>query len=295
MSFGMSAARCIFISTPSLALLGMAAHDSKVAAEEISATDDQAATHPLTDVLAYAKSRSDYLKANIQDYTGRLIKRERINGKLQSYQFIDVKMRCEQTLDNEVVPMAVFMRFLAPRNLKDRRILYVDGQNNNRMLVRKGGVSLQNVRLKIDPNGANARRESKYPVTDIGFNMMIDQLCSRAKQDMANDPTGENTRVTHFRAAKVGDRVCTRIQVVHPERGEGIEFHEANLYVDDELQLPIRLTVHGWPEKPADDKPLIEEYTYTKLRVNVGLSDAEFSETQLDSPAERATKTASNN
>ncbi|MDG2219763.1 MAG: DUF1571 domain-containing protein [Rubripirellula sp.] len=291
----MSATRCILISTLSLAALSLESNWSNVVAEDISETESQPAIHPLTNVLVYAKSRSDYLKANVRDYAGRLIKRERINGKLQSYQVIDVKMRCEQTIEEEVVPMAVFMRFLAPRNLEDRRILYVDGKNNNRMLVRKGGVSLQNVRLKIDPNGASARRESKYPVTDIGFSMMIDQLCSRAKQDMANDPTGTNTKVIYFRAAKVGERVCTRIQVVHPERGEGIDFHEANLYVDDELQLPIRLTVHGWPEKPADDKPLIEEYTYTKLRVNVGLSDAEFSETQLDSPTEQATKTASNN
>ncbi len=295
MIFEMSATRCILISTLSLAALSLESSWSNVVAEDISETESQPAIHPLTNVLVYAKSRSDYLKANVRDYAGRLIKRERINGKLQSYQVIDVKMRCEQTIEEEVVPMAVFMRFLAPRNLEDRRILYVDGKNNNRMLVRKGGVSLQNVRLKIDPNGASARRESKYPVTDIGFSMMIDQLCSRAKQDMANDPTGTNTKVIYFRAAKVGERVCTRIQVVHPERGEGIDFHEANLYVDDELQLPIRLTVHGWPEKPADDKPLIEEYTYTKLRVNVSLSDAEFSETQLDSPTEQATKTASNN
>ena len=60
--------------------------------------------------------------------------------------------------------------------------------------------------------------------------------------------------------------------------------------MDDELHVPIRLTVHDWPEKEGDDPPLIEEYTYVDLRLNVGLSDSDFSRDTLDSTPTRTAK-----
>ncbi|MEM8667901.1 MAG: DUF1571 domain-containing protein [Planctomycetota bacterium] len=250
--------------------------------------------HPLSAALKFAESRSEYIQKNIRDYSARLIKRERIDGKLQNYQFINVKMRCEQTRDGEVIPMAVFMQYLAPKSLRDRRVLYVEGENNGRILVRKGGVSLQHVKLRIDPTSAGARRESNYPITDVGFDKVIRRLIERLVEDMEKDPSGENTKVTSFRGAQVGQRDCTRIQVVHPKPLGGVDYHQANLFVDDELKLPIRLTVHDWPEKEGQELPLIEEYTYVDLKVNVGLEDSEFSAKKLESKSDESAKTASN-
>ena len=102
------------------------------------------------------------------------------------------------------------------------------------------------------------------------------------QEDIKHDPKGTNTRVTRFGNAKIGERLCTHIQVEHPESSEGIQFHRASLYVDDELRVPIRLVVHGWPASEDDQPPLIEEYIYTDLKLNVGLTDAEFSESRLE-------------
>jgi hypothetical protein len=128
-----------------------------------------------------------------------------------------------------------------------------------------------------------ALRESNYPITEIGFDKIFDRLIQLAKDDMASDPTAANTQVSHFRDAKVNDRVCSHLRVVHPAQGKGIMFHEANLYVDNELKVPIRLVVHGWPESEGGEKPLIEEYSYVDLKMNVGLKDADFSEESLGS------------
>ena len=72
------------------------------------------------------------------------------------------------------------------------------------------------------------------------------------------------------------------IRVVHPDRGAGLTFHKASLYVDDALHIPIRLVVHDWPRHKGDEPPLLEEYTYVKVRLNVGLTDADFSPSKLD-------------
>ncbi len=245
--------------------------------------------HPLAWTFRYAQARSDYIRKNVRDYTCRLIKRERINGDLQSHQFINVKMRCEQKRDGQVEqPMAVFMQFLAPKILRDRRVLYVDGQNDGNMLIRKGGRSMKYLRLEFDPNGRAARRESNYPITDVGFDKIIERLLERVSSDIKNDPTAANTQVSHFRNAKVGDRVCTHIQIVHPKRSEGMQFHKASLYVDDKLHVPIRLVVYDWPKSEDQKPPLMEEYIYVNLKLNVGLTDADFSESKLDTVANPA-------
>ena len=44
--------------------------------------------------------------------------------------------------------------------------------------------------------------------------------------------------------------------------------------LSNELNLPIRYESWSWPTEPGGKPLLEEEYTYTKLRVNVGLTEA---------------------
>ena len=251
--------------------------------EKLDATASGTSVHPLAWTLRYANTRSDYIRNHVRDYTCRLIKRERIDGQLQDYQFINVQMRCEQKRHGKVEqPMAVFLQFMAPKILADRRVLYVDGQHDGNILVRKGGRSLRYLKLELDPTGRQAQRQTNYPITDVGFDKIIQRLLNIVADDIKHDPTAANTKVAHFRNAKVGDRVCTHIQVLHPKPGAGLQFHKASLYVDDELHVPIRLVVHDWPNKEDEEPPLMEEYVYVNLKLNVGLSDADFSESRLD-------------
>lgn len=236
--------------------------------------------HPLQKTIEYAKSRSNYIRNHIRDYTCQLVKRERIDGRLQPYQLAAVKFRREREAKDgdDQMPMAVMMEFQAPKSVKGRTVLYVDGENEGLVLVKKGGRgAFKNVELKIDPRGKIARRESNYAITDVGFDKIMDRLVDRVTADIERDPDGSNTKVSYFRGAKVKDRVCTHIQVLHPEDRGGVEFYRASLYVDDELHVPIRLVVYGWPQE--DDKknlPLIEEYNYVNLKLNVGLDDEQF-------------------
>ncbi|TWU41477.1 hypothetical protein Q31b_29260 [Novipirellula aureliae] len=254
-------------------------------ADEIASKEPTTDTHPLLEPLRYANLHCDYIEKNIRDYSCYIFKRERMNGELQKAQCIQVQMRCAPSDGGRTDrPMAVFLNYLAPSSLRGRKVLYVEGKNNGMMLVRKGGLSFNYVKLEIDPHGSAAKRESNYPITDLGFDKMIQRLIELVTNDMENDPDATNTKVSYFRKAKVKDRVCTHIQVVHPNRVDGVEFHKASLFFDDTLHVPIRITVHDWPEREGMEPPLIEEYTYVNLQLNVGLTDADFSKTKLDSP-----------
>ena len=62
----------------------------------------------------------------------------------------------------------------------------------------------------------------------------------------------------------------------------GRRFGTPSIFVDDELRIPIRIEGYDWPQREGDQPRLLEEYTYTRLRLNVGLTDADFSPTVLE-------------
>jgi hypothetical protein len=40
--------------------------------------------------------------------------------------------------------------------------------------------------------------------------------------------------------------------------------------------VPIRYAAWTWPEKAGEEPPLLEEYTYVDMKLNVGLTDKDF-------------------
>ena len=246
--------------------------------DDLASIIDQQDTHPLKSALDFAQTHRKYIHEHVHNYACQLVKRERIHGRMQPYQFVDVKVRCETLPDVEPAkPMAVLMKFLGPASVKGRTVLFVDGENEGLVLVRKGGRGIfKNVELEIEPNGDAARRESKYSITDIGLDHIMDRLIELVQIDLHVDPTGENTKVSYFRAAKVKDRTCTHIEVVHPEKVSGLQYYKASLYVDDELHVPIRLVVHDWPTEEGSEPELVEEYNYVNLKLNTEIDDALF-------------------
>ena len=72
-----------------------------------------------------------------------------------------------------------------------------------------------------------------------------------------------------------GDR-CTMITITHPVRRDYFEFHQARIYVNDELDLPVGYEGFDWPEKEGGEPVLVERYFYRELSINPGLTDADF-------------------
>ncbi len=88
--------------------------------------------------------------------------------------------------------------------------------------------------------------------------------------------THGETQVTIGSNAQVGDRSCTLIVSTHPERQSDFMFHSVKVYIDRELGLPIRFEAYDWPERPGQPPKLVEEYTYTSLKLNIGLTERDF-------------------
>lgn len=243
-----------------------------------------AASHPLVSVIEFARHEQLYLRQTVHDFTCRMVKRERIDGILQENHFVDMQVREEVRSGGQVVrPLAISLRFLAPAKIASRRVLFVAGQNDGKMLVRNGGKHFDYVVAKIDPDGKTAREESLVPITEVGFTRLLNLMISVLERHAHADPKGENTKVERIAGAKLNGRPCNVVRVTHPRKEEGLEFHVVNVFIDDELRVPVRVDYSDWPRHTGQTPPLLAEYTYTQLKLNVNLPANAFDPTALKS------------
>jgi outer membrane lipoprotein-sorting protein len=222
--------------------------------------------HPLDPALRMAQAAIANVDANIQDYSAVMVKRERIGGKLNEQEFMYIKIRHK--------PFSVYMYFLGPERLKGQEAIYVEGKNNGNLLGHGVGIRKIAGTVPLQPTGALAMAGQRYPITEIGFLNLTKRLVEVANMDRQ---FGE-CEVKFFQGAKINKRSATCIQVVHPVPRKNFRFHKALVFVDDELNIPIRYEAYDWAAAPGGPPQLLEEYTYTDVKLNNGFTDADFDE-----------------
>ena len=219
--------------------------------------------HPLMPALRWAKEALQQIE-QIDNYTATLIKRERTNGRMGPTESLFIKVRQK--------PLGIYVKSLGPQSMKGQEVLYVDGVNNGKMWAHSVGLRGLLGTLAIDPTDPLAMQGQQYPVTQIGILKLTERLIEIADRDMK---FGECTMkwIDHV---KINDRPCRCIEVVHPQPRDNFIFHIARIFVDDELNLPIRYERLQLAERPGGRLPLMEEYTYLNVKRNAGLTAADF-------------------
>lgn len=208
-----------------------------------------------------AESRQRYAK--LHDYTCTFFKRERIDGRMTPQYVMQMKARTR--------PSSIYFRFARPNS--GREAIYVAGKNGGRVIVHDVGLGkLIAGTLNLDPRSSRAMEDNRHPITEAGLGHLIDTVSQRWGAEMK---PGE-TRVTITPNARVGDRLCTLIESIHPQRQANYLFHKVKLYIDSENGLPIRFEAYDWPRRNGGQAELVEEYTYANLRIDVGLSERDF-------------------
>ena len=170
----------------------------------------------------------------LQDYSAVLVRRERIRGKLSGYERVFVKIRHQ--------PFSVYAYFQAPASVKGQEVIYVAGQNQGDLLAHKARLPAT---VSLRPDGLIAMNGRHYPLTEIGLVNLVRRLVEVGHEDLAHD----ECEVKYFANAKVDERRCTAIEIVHPVRRDVFRFHLARVFVDDELMTPIRYESYDWPRE----------------------------------------------
>lgn len=239
----------------------------------VAVADAPVPDHPLLPVMKIAYDGLQRMETEIQDYTCQLTKRERVHGRLHDPETMFLKVRHAQVQDGRVVtPFSVYVRFLSPSSLKGREVLWVEGRNRDKLIVRNGGPRFEYVTLALAPDSDLALQQNRYPLPEIGVMNLTRRLIDNGLKELQH----RECVVKMAPGARINDRPCTLIQVSHDRPRENLIYQFVRILVDDQLQLPVYYTAYDWPSEPGGAPRLLEEYTYTDIRVNVGLTDWDF-------------------
>jgi hypothetical protein len=230
--------------------------------------------HPLDRALDIARRGLSRCQENVSDYTAIIVKRERVGGELGVHEYMAAKVRNRKVVNGLVVqPLSVYLNFLKPSSVKGREVIYVEGKNNGNIIAHEGGLKGKFLpTVTIPPDGMLAMRGQRYPMTEIGIENLILKLIERGETARQYDDVNCEFRTN----AKVKDRVCTVLQVTQPTKRPELEFYQAQVFIDDAFNVPIRYIAYDWPTVTGAAPQVIEEYNYLDLTLNVGLADQDF-------------------
>lgn len=202
----------------------------------------------------------------IADYTCLFLKQERINGKLQEMETILLKVK--------EYPFSVYMKWVKDP-LLGQEILYVQGQNNNRLKAHKGGF-LRFVTVNLDPYGSMAMKNNYFPAPMAG----IGNILKRMKEDIDlarknREGTVKDLGLSTIHGLKVH---CFMTQQPFHKGKKGYQktrpdqYHDtlAKACFDPNTGLPI------YAERYSQDQQLLGKYIFLNLKLNTGLTPADF-------------------
>lgn len=219
----------------------------------------------LEEALQISHGILDRLK-EVSDYTGRLTKQERYKGNLLPEEVMAVKIREE--------PFSVYIRHLSPESKNGQEAIYVEGQNDGKLVAHAVGAGAFLGTIKLDPNGWLAMMDNLHPITDIGLRNLVRQLLEMA--DKKRDYFLK-CKITIIEDGELNGRPCRILDLRSPQPAADFRMAIARIYFDKEWQVPVRYEAFDFP--PGDDQGepiLMERYTWSDLKFNVGLTDRDF-------------------
>ena len=140
------------------------------------------------------------------------------------------------------------------------------------MTAHEGTGLLKHITADLDPDGTMAMRGNRYPIYEAGIENLTFRLIEKGQRDKEIG----DAEVKFFNKIKINGRECTLIQVKHPTERKEYDFHICRVFIDKELNVPVRYAAYDWPEEKGNKPALMEEYTYLNMKLNQGLTDADF-------------------
>ena len=233
------------------------------------------AENPLDVVLEVADKSLKHLQENIRDYECLMVSAVQMNGKLRDPQYMQCKIR-ERNVSGGI-PFAVYGKFLKPQSLNGQEVIWVEGKNDGNLVAHQAGL-LNLTRWNLPPEGPVAMNGNKYPITEIGLVNLLELMIERGRRDREFG----KCEISFDPACEVDGRKCVLLEIRHPKKEGPYDFHLARIYFDIEQQLLFGYEGFDWPTEPGQEPPLLEKFFYSDLRLNVGLTEADF---DPDNPA----------
>lgn len=192
----------------------------------------------------------------IKDYTCILLKNEKIGGKMQGVETIEMKYR--------VKPNCIYAKWV-DGPWKGREALYRDSAPGKLRVRESGALGLLAVTVPVDSE--IAKRGTNHPLTEIGLGFLLNMILKDYKPAHA---AGDLVRKDIGLQQIEGTSVYVMDSVIKKNPKNNYYCHRIRHYLDYTNSLEIKAEIFDW------DDQLYESFTYLKLVINPGLKDSDF-------------------
>ena len=206
---------------------------------------------------AYAKTR---------DYSGHIVRQERVNGVLLAEQSGEIRVRTE--------PFAIAVKMLLPKAASGWEASFMTGlgAKEDRFRFRPAGIAGADGAKGMKVGDPKAMEGQRHPLTDTG----IGAILTRTEKIVGIEKKAKNPVQIVAAEYAFQKRPAVRFEI-YCERPHSLRYaHRVVLYVDKETKLPVRFEAYDAP-KPGDaGGDLLECVSFVNLKFNGGLGDSAF-------------------
>lgn len=246
------------IRTSALILLSLLSLPSVVSAQPPSSEPklDQAIT-----LLNEARRKFQ----DVRDYECRMVRQERVNGKLLPESSAVMKVR--------QAPFCIYLRCESPKEDDGLEVCYFSGRNEGKMRVHPNGARSVLGFWSIAVNDSRAMEKNRHRITEAGLGHLLDATAQYWDWERKLNKT--QVSITDD---EIAGRPCTRIETIHPDPDAARFYaYRSVLWLDKETHLPAGAESYDWPRRngPTGGE-LLEAYRFVDLHCNVGLTDKVF-------------------
>jgi hypothetical protein len=202
---------------------------------------------------------------DVRDYECRMVRQERVNGKLLPENSAIMKVRN--------VPFSIYLYCESPKEDEGLEVCYFSGRNDGKMRVHPNGARGVLGFWSIAVNDSRAMEKNRHRIVEAGLGHLLDATAHYWDWERKLNKT--EVRITDD---EIAGRPCTRIETIHPDPDSGQFYaYRCVLWLDKETHLPAGAEAYDWPRRngPASGE-LLETYRFVDLHCNVGLTDKVF-------------------
>ena len=199
-----------------------------------------------------------------RDYSCTFTRQEMVKGTLSAEQVAEMKVRSN--------PAAVYVRFARPDAVAGTEVAYSAARKNLKMRYRPAGVAGAKGFQTLDTDDTKFLAANRHPVTEWTMAAVLDRVsAAAAREKTLNNPVEVYTGDFQFAGRNV-----VRYEVL-TRRPHAFRYaHRMLVYVDKETKLPVRYEAYDQPKSGAAVGDLFEAYSFSDVKLNVGLGENSF-------------------
>lgn len=232
-------------------------------------TSELTAERALQAKVKMLKKGQQFLES-IPGYTVKFTKQEVVRGELLAEQSMLLKYRRQ--------PFSLYLCWLTGDT--GREVLYIAGTQEGRMLAHDGGWKARLPSILLAPHATLAMHDTRYPVTDAGFQGLIALMLKAHQHDF--DGLRLASCVAEHDMTFQG-RKCSVFTTQYQSPDVSPVYRKSITLIDQEWNIPVKSLHFDWPTESTalaadvDAATLLESYEFSDFDFSQPPTDEDFS------------------